>query len=335
MPHTIKPITPETLDKFYEAYPHEKTFLQTSQYAEFRQNLNEKILLRGIFKNDKLIGTALIQKIPAKRSSHLHTPHGPLLLDPTNKTTLKFFIQEYKKLGKEQHCDFVRISPLLPPETKQTFIEQKMCSAPTHLVNPEITLTLDITQTPEEILKQMRKSTRYEIRRIEKTGIKTQMGNTPKDLEIFWNLHQKTVARHGFVPFTKASTQTELQTFKQNCQIFSAKTEEEYLSSSIILFDNHAAYYHQGASTRSKLPAAHATLWHAILEAKKRGCKQFNFWGISPEDQPNHPWHGLSKFKRGFGGEQHTYLHAQDYPITKKYYLNYIVEKYRKWKRNY
>ena len=36
--------------------------------------------------------------------------------------------------------------------------------------------------TKEDILKNMRKSTRYEIRRIEKCGIKVQIGNTKQTI---------------------------------------------------------------------------------------------------------------------------------------------------------
>ena len=70
-----------------------------------------------------------------------------------------------------------------------------------------------------------------------------------------------------------------------------------------------------------------------IQEAKKRGCTLYNFWGVSPDNKPKHPWAGLSLFKKGFGGFEETYLHAQDKPLTKKYWLNYIIETVRRLKR--
>ena len=63
------------------------------------------------------------------------------------------------------------------------------------------------------------------------------------------------------------------------------------------------------------------------------GCNYYNFWGIAPPDKPKHPWAGLSVFKKGFGGFEEAYLHAQDFPISPKYYLNYVVERVRKWRR--
>ncbi len=340
MTFSLTDISPQEFDNFYNEYKGEKTFLQTSKYAKFREKMGEKVFLFGLFDNEKLIGIALIQKIEAKRGTFLHVPHGPLLKAEGGRQKeelIKWFLKKYVELGKSEKCDFVRISPLIEGDSaiEKLFYEQKFRSAPVHLVNPEKTWTLDITKDAEEILAEMRKSTRYEVRRIEKVGIKTKMGNSSEDLKIFWDLHTETVKRQKFVPFSKKSTEIELEVFGDDCQIFSASVEGAYQSSSIILFDKNAAYYHQGASVYSKLPVAHATIWSAILEAKKRGCQEFNFWGVCGEEEKNHPWYGLSRFKRGFGGEERNYCHVQDYPITWKYWLNYAIEKYRKWKRNY
>ena len=337
MSFELKPISEQQFDAFYESYEREKTFLQTSKYGTYRKKLGEETFLMGLFEDEELVGIALIQKIPAKRGVHLHIPHFiNEQLTENNEQLLGHFLEAYIEMGKREQCDFVRIAPLIPifsPLT--TFQSSGFRPAPVHLVNPEKTWVLDLNASEEELLKNMRKSTRYEINRIEKVGIAVRMGNSREDLDIFWRLHEETVKRQGFVPFSRRSTEIELETWGEDCQIFSAAVEGEYLSSSVILFDSHAAYYHQGASSYSKLPVAHATLWAAILEAKKRGCTEFNFWGVCGEEQTKHPWYGLSRFKRGFGGVEKNFLHAQDYPLTKKYWVNWGVEKWRKWRRGY
>ncbi|MCF7905738.1 peptidoglycan bridge formation glycyltransferase FemA/FemB family protein [Candidatus Gracilibacteria bacterium] len=335
MNFTLKKISPSQLDGFYNEFEGEKSYLQTSTYGDFREAVGEKNFRYGIFFGDMMIGIVQFQRIPARRGTHLHTPHGPLIASQHQEPALKFFLQEYKKIGKKEQCDFVRVSPLLSPDKRSMFRDTKYRPSPVHLVNPERTWVLDLTQSEEDMLKNMRKSMRYEVRRIEKCGIKVQMGNTKKDLDIFWKLHTETVARQGFVPFALSTTEKELEAFGQNIQIFSASLEQEMCSSSIVIFDKHSGYYHQGASIYRKEPVAHATLWSAIQEAKKRGCREFNFWGVSPEENLKHPWTGLSRFKRGFGGEERVFLHAQDAPLTPKYWLNWTIEKYRKWKRRY
>jgi lipid II:glycine glycyltransferase (peptidoglycan interpeptide bridge formation enzyme) len=328
----FKPISAQQIDSFYKKFQGKKTFLQTSQYGDFRKKLGEKNFRYGLFRDKVLVGTVQFQRVLARRGVHLHTPHGPLLED---ETMLPFFLSLYKKIGKKEKCDFVRVSSLFSMNKKTVFQKEKFRDAAAHLINPERTWVLDITQSEEEILSLMRKSTRYEVRRSQKCDISVSMGNNLKDLDIFWNLHIDTVHRQKFIPFSKKVTQTELEIWGDDVQIFNSKIDQNYYSSSIIIFDSHAGYYHQGASVYNKFPVSHATLWSAIKEAKKRGCQEFNFWGVCEKDDKNHPWYGLSKFKRGFGGKEYTFLHAQDFPLTSKYWINWIIETYRKWKRNY
>ena len=327
-------INPAKLQKFYDNFSGEKTFLQTEKFGKFREILGEKNIILGIFAEEKLVGVAQVQKIMAKRGTFLHVAHGPLIFAEFCGEALPFFLAEIKKVGKKEKCDFVRISPLLPEANETAFIREKFRTAPIH-INPDRSWILDITQSEEEIMKNMKKSNRYEINRIERSGIEISRGNSRENLDVFWKLHTDTAARQGFTPFARKTTEAEMEVFGEDCQIFSAKIDDEYLSSSIILFDKFAGYYHQGSSVYSKLPVAHATLWAGILEAKKRGCQEFNFWGVSPEENKKHPWTGLSRFKRKFGGEERKYLGAQDFPLTMKYWLNWAVETWRRKKKNY
>jgi len=74
------------------------------------------------------------------------------------------------------------------------------------------------------------------------------------------------------------------------------------------------------------VPAAYLLQWEAIREVKSRGCKLYNFWGISDERR-NHPWAGLTLFKKGFGGFSKEYLLAQDLPLRPFYWLSFYSGK--------
>lgn len=334
MNRELKKISKKEFQDFYDNYEKEKTFLQTTKFAQFRERIGESIFLYGIFEKNLLVGITLIQKIKTRLKIFLHCPHGALIKN-NNPTIWSYFLEKYKELGQTENCDFVRISPLLSSDKKSLFEKQKFIDAPIHLVNPEKTWVLSLTNSKEDLLKNMKKSTRYEIRRQTKCEIEVEFGNTKKELDIFWNLHLETVKRQGFIPFPKKTTIAQIEIWKDDCLIFNGKSDSKFYSSALIIFDKKSAYYHQGASIYSKKPVSHAVLWKAILEAKKRGCTEFNFWGICDSSQTKHPWFGLSKFKRGFGGEERNFLHCQDFPLTKKYWLNSMIEKYRKWKRGY
>ena len=67
------------------------------------------------------------------------------------------------------------------------------------------------------------------------------------------------------------------------------------------------------------------------MEAKRRGQKRYNFWGVVKPEQTKHRFYGVSIFKRGFGGEDVAYVHAQDLVIAPlRYTVNYFFENLRK-----
>ena len=105
------------------------------------------------------------------------------------------------------------------------------------------------------------------------------------------------------------------------------------LAQAFIIFYGNEAAYHYGVSTQEgrEYPGAYLIQWEAVKEAKKRGLKIYNFWGVAPADNPAHRFYRISIFKRGFSGIDVQYLHAQDLIINRpKYLLNYAVETFRK-----
>ena len=327
----------------------EKTFLQSWNWGEFNRMMGNKIWRLGIYeseklkaKSEKLIGVALVVKIVAKRGTFLFVPHGPNLKLKVKSEKLKVLeslLAELKKIGKEEKVGFIRIAPTLErsEENIEIFGEIGFINAPIHM-HPEITWELDIKKPEEELLSKMRKTTRYLIRRAQKNSdIRIEQGLELRDIEKFNQLYQETVERHRFVPFSLDYLKNEFLAFQPDnkISIFLGKYKNDLVSAGIFIFWQNIAFYHQGASSLRdpKIPVSYLLLWEAIREAKNRSCQKFNFWGVSPEDKKNHPWYGLTLFKMGFGGYKKQYVKTQDLPISKKYWLNFIIEKLRKTKR--
>jgi len=103
-----------------------------------------------------------------------------------------------------------------------------------------------------------------------------------------------------------------------------------------IRYGKKAAYY-LGASDikHPKFSPAYLVQWECIREAKEKGCEEYNFWGVTPDDNKNYPLYGVSLFKKGFGGFQHDLLHTQDLPITPRYYLSALIEWFFRKKKGY
>jgi len=321
-----------------EAKPH--TFLHSWQWGEFNEKIGNKIWRLGIFENGELVGAALIIKIDARRGSFLFCPHGPITKSYELRSH-KILSEYLRGLAEEERVAFIRISPLLPAtdENVRIFKDLKFQDAPVHMMHPEFSWILDITPSEEIILKNMRKQTRHCIRNAKMAGVEISMSNDPFDLAEFHKLYKSTATRQDFIPFSKKYLEEEFETFvKDNSALlFFGKYRQQIVSSAMIIFTNYSAFYHHGCSDPkfSKIPASHLLQWEIIREAKRRGCRYYNFWGIAPQKNANHPWVSLSIFKRGFGGFSEDYMHAQDFILSNRYWINFFIEKIRRFKRNY
>ncbi len=194
---------------------------------------------------------------------------------------------------------------------------------------------LDITDTEEQLLMNMRKTTRYEIRRGEKLDVSISVGRDESDIKKFYSLYDETSKRHGFVQHQEIFQEYSVFSKDGRAILYLASVHTEVLAGAIILYLGDQAIYHHGASMTSKIPASYVLQWRAIADAKKRGLKVYNFWGIAPDDNQKHPWRGITLFKKGFGGREIRYMHAQDYPLSPLYLFTKTIKGARRRMKGY
>lgn len=336
---TVKSVDNEKeWEDFLVSHP-EANFLQSWNWGDFHRALGRTIQRTGFYDKEKLVGVMLSVVEPAKRGRYLTVPGGPII-NWGNKDLLKEFTSQVKEISKKEDCVFARVRPQLKKDdfSKNIFKSLGFIKSPMHL-HAELTSQLDITKSEDELLAGMRKTTRYEIKKAIKEAIKIKTSIDPKDIKIFYDLQVETARRQGFVPFSFNFLSEQFKVFSENgnALLYSAYFENTLLAQAFVIFYGKEAVYHYGASTDEgrKYPGTYLIQWEAIKEAKIRGMNRYNLWGVSPADQKNHRFYGISIFKRGFGGVDFEYLHAQDlifnYP---KYVINYIIETIRKRTRH-
>jgi lipid II:glycine glycyltransferase (peptidoglycan interpeptide bridge formation enzyme) len=323
-------------EKFVSNYPP-LSFLQSWNWGETNELMGDKVFRLGLYEKDKLAGVCLVIKAKAKRGAHFLIPGGPLI-NFKKRSHFQAIFDYLVELGRKERVWFIRVRPqlLASPGNLKIFKNLGFIPAPIHL-HAETTWELDINKPEEEILMGMRKTTRNLVRRSERSGLVCRESKDPKDAKILFKLQQETVKRHGFVGFSKKAFASELKTFGYDDQasLFLVRYQRKILAAAIFIFYGEIAYYHYSGSSSDfpKIPSTHFLLWQAIKEAKKRGCRVFNFWGIAPTEDSSHPWAGLTLFKKGFGGERVDYLHAQDYPLKNYYRLTRGFETIRRIRR--
>lgn len=339
----------EEWEDFLRAHkPH--SFLQSWAWGETNRETGSKIFRIGIRRNNELVAVALLIKIPARRGSFILVPHGPIIAHGENEIELtRAILARAAAIAIVEGCTFLRVCPIArnSPENRAVYRSMRFRDAPIHM-HPELAWMLDITKPEQQLLKEMRKTTRYLIKKLDAEGVEIEQSSNADDIERFWPVYEATAQRQQFTPFSRKDLRKEFEIFAagDGALFFFGKQNGKIVAAAIIIFYNGQAFYHHSGSTGStKLTAGEFTAggsnvsyllqWRVIQEAKRRGCTLYNFWGISPENKPKHPWAGLSQFKKGFGGFAEEYLHAQDKPLTWKYGVNYIVETTRRIKRGF
>ena len=317
----------------------EANFLQSWYWGEFHKAIGKTINRTGFYEKERLVGVMQSVVEPARRGKHLTVPGGPII-NWQDKNLVNTFLRELKVIAKENNCVFIRVRPQLKSDesSKKIFKDLGFIKAPMHL-HAELTSQLDITKPEEEIMTQMRKTTRYEVKKAIKENINIVTSSDSADIKKFYELQIQTAKRQKFVPFSYKYLSEQFKVFAENGNVllYKAEFENKLLAQAFVIFYGKEAVYHYGASTdEGRLyPGAYLIQWEVIKEAKKRGMTRYNFWGVAPENKQNHRFSGLSLFKRGFGGEDFQYLPAQDLIINKpKYLLNYIIESLRNRLRN-
>ncbi len=340
MKYQIKLIEDRNLWEDFLKTTNPNIFVQSAKYGDFFRKLKEDFFIAGVFDGEKLIGGSLIVTTTAKRGKFLYLPYGPKI-DFSDKELLKKFTEFLIELAKKEKADFIRIAPFLEDTEKNRalFKELGFKPAPMHVL-AETTWILNLDEDEETLMKNMRQTTRNLIRRGEREGVEIRTSKDEKAIDRLTALLNETAARHKFVPFSKKYIQAEFDAFKDSNEVllFEAYFNGEMVSSAIIFFYGDTAVYRHSASSskRIKCQPTYFLQWNVIKEAKKRGMKHYNFWGIAPDGaSKKHPFYGITVFKTGFGGYKKDLLHCQDYPVTKKYWLNWLIETLRRIRRGF
>ena len=316
----------------------EANFLQSWYWGEFHSALGHTIIREGIYANGVLVGVMLLIVEKARRGTYMIVPCGPLI-DWTNTTLVKATVARLKEIAQQEKAAFVRVRPQIldSKENHHLFKTLGFVVAPTHL-HAELTSELDLQATEDDLLKNMRKQTRYEIKKAEKLGISVTETTDANQIRAFYDMQISTATRHKFVPFSYEFLHEQFKVFAGAglAKLYTAKYDDKILAQAFVIFYGHEAAYHYGASTQAgrQYPGAYAVQWRAIRDAKALGLTKYNFWGVAPEGHTKHRFYPISIFKRGFGGTDVAYLHARDLIVDlPKYLIAFLVEYTRKVRR--
>jgi lipid II:glycine glycyltransferase (peptidoglycan interpeptide bridge formation enzyme) len=335
--------------------------LQTGFWGTFKSfSGHTPYAYKIVFETDEMDDLPLLVLVrPIVRGSSLaYVPHGPIL--PAGGTSAEalpipffpangplFLTHLTRELRKvlPGNCVFVRYDlPWAIQEPGEIVLSKPFEKAPMD-IQPPSTVVLDIRADEETLLAGMKSKTRYNIRLAFRKGVEVREASV-EELESWYDLYKETAQRdriaiHDFDYYKKLFTLSSAYTNSPVIKLLLAEIEGSTVAGIIVGFQGTWATYLFGASStqqRNFMPT-YALQWRAIELAKEHGCHWYDFFGIPPAPSPDHPMHGLYRFKVGFGG---TVVHRPgcwDIPLQPlKYSLYRYAEKvrhyyYKRWRK--
>ena len=227
-----------------------------------------------------------------------YLPRGPLCLKPKNASFLwPLVLADLQERARQRGVMSLRFEP----ENWGDF--QDFSAEKIKPIQPRRSLFLDLNLAEEDLLARMHTKTRYNIRLAEKKGVMIERGQGD-DILFFWNLLQVTTKRDHFRGHSLAHYRRLLEKGAPVIELWLAKREGKVLAAGLFSFYQGRAVYLHGASADSERQymAPYLLQWQMIKRAKARACRYYDFYGIDEKK-----WPGVTRFKRGFGGEERLY----------------------------
>lgn len=313
------------------------SFLQSWEWWEFQTKSGKDIIRYWIYNDNILIWVMQLIKIRAKRWSYIFVPHWPLINWDFFEVLSKI-IKDLKLYAKNNSFDFIRFNSSVGNllENKSNFNKLWFIDAPMH-EHAEDTHLLDLNLSIEELLQNIKKKDRYYINRAIKEWVEVVKWNTTEQKQFLTNMHLEHSRKVWYHPFSEKFINYLYEAFWKN--ITTISTRYEWKVESILMtikFWKTCVYYIAASDIiNHKFSPNYLCQWEAIKQAKNDWCTLYNFWWVSPDNNPKHPIAWVTKFKRKFWWYDYSLLHSQDLIISPKYYLNWLIETIRRKKRWY
>jgi len=293
-------------------------FLQSPAWKTFQEALGRQVITDS---GDDWSYQAIMES--GTGNTRLYCPYGPTV------TSVKAFddaLASLKKAATAHNAAFIRVEPttgISPTELGQRGFKLVTYQQ----LQPAHTLVIDLTASKDDILAHMSQNSRNLTRNYTNKGISIHTSSDPEDITILTSLLAGVGKRNHITTHTPTyfKTQAEALFPTGNAVLYYAMLDNTPIAAALVYDDDTTRYYAHAAADDAyrKLSAGTALVGQMILDAKDKGLKRFDLYGIAPSDNPAHPWAGFTKFKRSFGGMTVTYCGAWDLPLKPLRYRLY------------
>jgi lipid II:glycine glycyltransferase (peptidoglycan interpeptide bridge formation enzyme) len=351
----IPTLTPTILSPAYRAewnafvYQHPYGHLmQSFEWGDYKSQMNWQAIRLGLRQGANLVAGAqiLLKSLPGLPVSVAYIPKGPVV-DFENRPLTQHLFQLIHHLAQRKRVLFLKIEPVQNHAASTAAFLSQLGFKPSPQTNqPRSTQVVDLRPGPDEVLLNMRKTTRKLIRRGLRNADLIVRPGTIADLTTLQALISTTADLKGFPAHPLNYYRLAWQAFCQpkpntaQSHILVAEYQGQPLAVKLFFTYKERSMHFWGGYSRehSDVHASYLIQWAAMEKAMSLGCTACDLWGIPdevgamlnrgeeiPKDRTGDLW-GPYNFKRGFGGQVEYYLGAYDYAYWPALYW-LLVEK--------
>ncbi len=308
-------------------------FLQSWAWGEFHKALDNKVWRLAIEDNGMIALQLLVIKLSLGLGQCiLYSPRGSLINKKASARAVKdgtaLLITRIQEIAHQENALAFRMDPPITEDDQVSISIYKSLGFipnPRKQIQPKLSQVLDLTDGYESILKEMKPKTRYNINLARKKELVITNDVSPESIHAFVELTTITANRNKFKSHSPKYYETQIKTLSQYNMIslWIAKIENTPIAAILIVTFGPMAVYVHGSSndTYRNLMAPYLLHDLAIKDAIDNGVTYYDFGGITSD--PDHPWAGITRFKKGFGGEEVKYITTQELPTNTLLYNAY------------
>jgi peptidoglycan pentaglycine glycine transferase (the first glycine) len=242
-----------------------------------------------------------------------YVPHGPVLdyADPAAAERLRAVSIGLREVGRASRVVAAKLEPRIEADSRAQALFERLRPDP-HPIQVGQTRLVELTDD-EALLASFDKDTRYAVRRSEREGVTVRVVANASDTAPIDNLHALVLETQRRAGFPRPALERYRIAWQGlggagRASILEARRGDELLASGMLVIEGDRSFYLFAGSRREepgepKHYASYLLQWEMMRRARELGSRTHDLWGIAPDGAgPEHAWHGVGLFKKGFGG---------------------------------
>jgi lipid II:glycine glycyltransferase (peptidoglycan interpeptide bridge formation enzyme) len=191
-------------------------------------------------------------------------------------------------------------------------------------IQPRRTIAIDLTPEEKAISLRQKPKWRYNAGLAARKGVTVREAASLDDLQHWYDLMGVTSERDRFAVHTYDYYKKawELMGTAKQARLLLAEHQGKLLAGIFVTLIGREGIYLYGASGNEgrNLMPNHLLQWEAMKGCKAQSATLYDLWGVADSADPNDPMAGVSRFKRGWGGQVVRYIGSFDYVYSSLVY---------------